>query len=177
MLAGDTTLHTTGKSVVQIQKTLQLCLDRISMWWNVNHMLIIPVKTKSMIITTRQKHQFSDLSLRLSLDGQNIENVNEHRLLGLIVDNKFRWQAHIEHIYAKSCQKTVSTFSTVTYHQHQYQKTLLQWSHKTPHRLCISSEGWLWRSILKKQQQLNSLHGRAGKFIFPDPSLPTGQKR
>ena len=51
-----------------------------------------------MIITTRQKHQLSDLSLRLSLDVQNIENVTEHRLLGLIVDNKFRWQAQIEHI-------------------------------------------------------------------------------
>ena len=43
------------------------------------------------------------------------------------------------------------------YNQQRYQKTLLQCSHKTSHRLCISSEGWLWRSILKKQQ-LNSLH-------------------
>ena len=54
MLADDTTLYTTGKSVVQIQKTLQLCLDCISVWCNVNHMLINPVKTKSVIITTRQ---------------------------------------------------------------------------------------------------------------------------
>ena len=98
MLADDTTLHTTGKSVVQIQKTPQLCLDRISEWCNVNHIFINPVKTKSVIITTRQKYQLSDLSLRLSLDGQNIENVTEHRLLGLIVDNKFRWQAQIEHM-------------------------------------------------------------------------------
>ena len=52
-------------------------------------MLINPVKTKSMIITTREKHQLSDLSLRLSLGGQNIENVTEHRLLCLTVDNKF----------------------------------------------------------------------------------------
>ena len=51
-----------------------------------------------MVITTRQKYQLSDLSLRLSLDGQNIENVSEHRLLGLIVDNKFRWQARMEPI-------------------------------------------------------------------------------
>ena len=93
MLADDTTLHTTGKSVAQVQKTPQLCLDRISVWCNVNHMLINPVKTKSMIITTRQKHELSDLSLRLSLDGQNIENVTEHRLLGFIVDTKFRCKA------------------------------------------------------------------------------------
>ena len=92
MLADDTILHATGKSVVQIQKTLQFCLDRISVWCNVNHMLINPVKTKSMIITTWQKHQLSDLSLKLSVDGQNTENVTEHRLLGLIVDKKIQWQ-------------------------------------------------------------------------------------
>ena len=84
MLADDTRFHTKGKSVVQIQKTLQLCLDRISVWCNINHILI---KTKSMIITKRQKHQLSDLSLSLSLDSQNIEKVTEHWLLGVIVDN------------------------------------------------------------------------------------------
>ena len=42
MLADDTTLHTTGKSVVQIQKTLQFCFDRISVWCNVNHKFINP---------------------------------------------------------------------------------------------------------------------------------------
>ena len=98
MVADDTTLHTTGKSVVKIQKTLQLYLDRISVWCNVNQVLINPVKTNSMIITTRQMPQLSDLSLRLSLDGQNIENVTEHRLLGLTVGRKCLWQTQIEHI-------------------------------------------------------------------------------
>ena len=150
MLADDTTLHTTGKSVVQIQKTPQLCLGRISVLCNVNQMLINPIKTKSMIITTRQKHQLSDLSLRLSLDDQNIENVTEHRPLGLIVDNKFRWHAQIEYIRKSMSKKSnVSSLSTATCHQHRYQKTLLQSSHKTLHRLCVSSVGWLWRGTLK----------------------------
>ena len=172
MLADDTTLHTTGKNVVQIQKTLQLCLDRISVWCNTNHMLINPVKTKSMVITTRQKHQLSDLSLRLSLDGQNIENVTEHRLLGLIVANP-DWKHMRKHVKKTKQQKTVSSFSAATYHQHRYQKTLLQRSHNTSHRLCVSNVGWLWRSTLKK---LNSLHWRAGKLILPDPSLSAEQK-
>ena len=121
MLLDEIAHHTTGKSVVQIQKTLQLCLDRISVWCNVNHLLINPVTTKSMIIATRQKHQLSDLSLRLSLDGQNIENVTEHGLLGLIVDNKFHARPYRAHM-----QKHVKTkclfFSTATYHQHPFQK-------------------------------------------------------
>ena len=62
-----------------------------------------------MVITTRQKHKLSDLLLRLSLDGQNTENVIEHRLLGIIVDNKFRWQAQIEQI-CKSMSKKLKLF-------------------------------------------------------------------
>ena len=131
------------------RKTLQLCLDRISVWCNTNHMLINPVKTKSMVITTRQKYQLSDLSMRLSLDGQNIENVTEHRLLGLIVDNKFRWQAQIEHICKSMSKKlfflncNISSTSTpdlfIFYNR----------SHKNSHRIRVSSVGRLWRSTLK----------------------------
>ena len=77
--------------------------------------------------------------------------------------------------YSKACQKskTVSSFSTATYYQHRCQKTLLQRSHKTSHRLCVSSLGCLRRGTL---QNLNSLHRRAGKSILPDPSLSTEQK-
>ena len=117
------------------------------------------------------------------MNEQTIENVTEPRLLGLTVDYKFRWQAHIEHRCKRMSKDfllsqlqhiiTVFTFSTTTYHQHQYQKTLLQRSHKTSHRLCVSSLGWLWRGTLKK---LNSLNRRAGKLILPDPSLSTEQK-
>ena len=80
------------------EKKKKLCLDHIWMWYNANHMLINPVKTKSMLINTRQKHQLSDLSLRLSLDGQNIQNATEDHPLGLIADNKFWWRAQIWHI-------------------------------------------------------------------------------
>ena len=79
VLADDTSLQTTGKSVVQIKErkkekhTVHLCLDRITVWCNANHMLINPVKTESMVITTRQNHQLSDLSLSLSLHDQNIK--------------------------------------------------------------------------------------------------------
>ena len=108
MLTDDTTLHTTGKSIVKIKEMLQLCFVRISVWCNTNHMLINPIKTKSVVITTRQKHQLSDLSLRLSLDGQNIENVTEHRQLGLTVDNNFDGKPR-SNIYTKAGQKHEQT--------------------------------------------------------------------
>ena len=55
-------------------------------------------KTKLLATATRQKHKFSDLPLRLSVDDQNIEIVTEHRQLDLTGNNKFVWQAQIEHM-------------------------------------------------------------------------------
>ena len=52
MLAGDTTLHTSGKDIMQIISNMQDRLD----WCDNNHMVINPIKTKSMTIATRQKH-------------------------------------------------------------------------------------------------------------------------
>ena len=116
-----------------------------------------------MIITTRQKHQLSDLSLRLSLDGQNIENVAEHRLPGLIVDNKFRWQG--QQLFILSQLQHIINIDT---------RELFYNAHIKPH-IDYASVAWdgCGEVHLKK---LNSLHRRAGKLILPDPSLSTEQK-
>ena len=155
MLADDTTFHTTGKSIVQIQKTLQLCLDRISVWCSTSHMLIDHVKTKSMVITTRQKHQLSDLPLRLSLGGQNTENLTEHRLLCLIVDNKFRCETQIEHI-CKSMTKKLFLLSQLQHIINIDTSKLFYNAHTKPH-IDNASVGWggCGEVHLKK---LNSLH-------------------
>ena len=50
--------------------------------------IINPIKTKSMTIATRQKHQLSPLPLDLVLRGANIDQVSKHRLLGIIIDKK-----------------------------------------------------------------------------------------
>jgi len=63
-----------------------------------NHMVINPIKTKSMTIPTRQKYQLSPLPLDLVLNGAKIYQVSEHRLLGLTIDNKHRWDSHINNV-------------------------------------------------------------------------------
>ena len=51
MLADDTTLHTSGKDIMQIN--MQNSLDQVFNWCDYNHMVINPIKTKSMTIATR----------------------------------------------------------------------------------------------------------------------------
>ena len=82
MLADDTTLHTSGKAVVQVKCPLQDGLNQVASWGHSNSMVINPMKTHSMAITTRQKRQLSPLPLDLLLGGVNCQQVTEHRHLG-----------------------------------------------------------------------------------------------
>ena len=90
MLAGDTTLHISGKDIMQTRSNMQDSLDLVFNLCDNNHMVINPIKTKSMTIATRQKHQLSPLPLDLVLNGAKIDKVSEHRLLGITIDNKLR---------------------------------------------------------------------------------------
>ena len=59
-----------------------------------------------MVITTRQKHQRGVPPLNLLLKSQAIEQVSEHRHLGVIIDDQLKWQANtncITNTIAKMC--------------------------------------------------------------------------
>ena len=78
MMSDDTILHTSGKGIMQIRSNMQDRLDQVSNWCDNNHMVINPIKTKSMTIATSQKHQLSPLPLDLVLNGAKIDQVSEH---------------------------------------------------------------------------------------------------
>ena len=62
-----------------------LSCSQVTEWCSANAMLLNPVKTKSMVVATRQKHQRGLSPLRLMLNSQVIEQVSEHRHLGVIL--------------------------------------------------------------------------------------------
>ena len=51
-----------------------------------------------MVVATRQKHQCGLPPLRPMLNSQVIEQVSEHRHLGVVLDDQLKWQAHINSI-------------------------------------------------------------------------------
>ena len=55
MLADDTTLHTSGKDILQIRSNMQDSLDQVSNWCDNNYIVINLIKTMSMTIAIRQK--------------------------------------------------------------------------------------------------------------------------
>ena len=61
-------------------------------------MVINPIKTKSVTVATRQKHQLSPLPLDLVLKGAKIDQESEHRLLGITMDNTLRWDLYTNNV-------------------------------------------------------------------------------
>ncbi len=95
MFADDTSLNTSDKDTDTVQNELQRSINEASDWCDNNAMILHPAKTKSMLLTTRQKHQLRPLHLNLSLKDSHIEQVHEHRHLGVIIDDEFSWRPHI----------------------------------------------------------------------------------
>ena len=80
-----------GKKNIQLVETsLQGSLNEVADWCGSNSMTIHPAKTKSMVIATRQKHQLSPLQLKLTLEKTDIEQVHEHRAMGVTIDAEMK---------------------------------------------------------------------------------------
>ena len=76
MFADDTSLNTSDKDTNTVQNELQRSINEASDWCNNNAMILHPAKTKSMLLTTWQLEH-------------HIEQVHEHRHLGVITDDEF----------------------------------------------------------------------------------------
>ena len=148
----------------KICKSEAICktsLDQVSNWCDNNHMVMNPTKTKSMTIATR--HQLSPLPLDLVLNGAKIDQVSEHRLLAINIDNKLRWDSHINNV-CKTVSRRVFLLSKFMYIVDIDTRKLFFNAHIKPH---IDYASVVWdgcSDVLKKR--LNSLHRRVVKLSF-----------
>ena len=173
LFADDTSIHTASSNLVSLNSNLQQSLNDVSDWCKCNSMLIHPQKTKSMIITTRQKHQLASLSLNLSLDGNSIDQVHEHRLLGITIDDQLKWQAHTNNL-CKIISKNLFMLSKLQRLVDFDCRMLFYDAHIRSH-LCYASTVWDCCSDVHLKK-LNSLQRRAVKLILPNPNLSTDEK-
>ena len=99
LFADDSTLHTASNDINEIHNTLQNSINEVQDWCEHNRMILHPDKSKSMIITTRQKRQLYDLKLNLTIHNLPIEQVHHHKVLRIIIDENLTWEKHIHQLY------------------------------------------------------------------------------
>ena len=81
-----------------VQYSLQEGLNDVSKWCDENCMVVHPGKTKSMVLASRQKHQLQPLMLNLTLCTHINEQVREHSVLGITIDEEIKWQPYIDNV-------------------------------------------------------------------------------
>ena len=173
LFADDSSLHCSDKNIESVQFSLQQSINQVSSWCDQNHMALNPQKTKSMVLTSRQKHQRIPLTLKLEVNGNVIEQVHEHRVLGVIVDEELKWQSHINHI-SKQLARNLFLLNRLRHYVDIPTRKLFFEAH------CLSRINYastIWGNASEVHlKRINSLHRRAAKLILPDFSLTTSEK-
>ena len=173
LFADDATVHTPDKNISVVQDRLQEGLGEISDWCSRNSMVLNPSKTESMVIATRQKHQLAPLNLNLSIQNDPVLQVEEHRLLGVTIDNQLKWQAHINKV-CKTVSRNLYLLSRIKQFVDSDARMLFYNAHVKSH---IDYASTLWDGSSEAHlKRLNSLNRRAAKYILPDSTLSTDQK-
>ena len=162
LFADDGTLDASATDVNSINDALQTSLNEVSDWCAANHMIPNPIKTKCMLITTRQKHQLNPSPLSLHLSSQPVEQVRHKRVLGITIDDHLCWQVHIDNV-CKTVAKSLFLLSQLKYFTDEHTRKLFYSAHIQPH-IDYASSVWDGASD-NNLKKLNSLHRRAAKLI------------
>ena len=113
------------------------------------------------------------MSLSLIIDESTIEQVKEHRVLGVIIDENFNWQSHINRV-CKSLARNLFLLGKLKHYTDTATRKLFFEAH------CLSRINYastVWSGASNNHiKQINSMHRRGAKLILPDNSLSTTEK-
>lgn len=112
--ADDATFHTHSNSLTTIEYNLQTDGDTAKTWGKKNKMHIHYNKTTCMVLGTRQRLHDSP-QLNLNIDGHDICNVSQQKLLGLVIDDKLTWSAHLDNLCSALSSKISLLRKLATY--------------------------------------------------------------
>ncbi|KAK3105561.1 hypothetical protein FSP39_000518 [Pinctada imbricata] len=97
IFADDTTVHTSGKDIQEIQNNLNIDVESITNWCSQNKMIINTDKSKVMLVASSHK-QKSNPNLSIQIHNQLLENVEQEKLLGVFIDKSMTFTQHINYI-------------------------------------------------------------------------------
>ena len=108
--ADDSTVTFSSKNLNHALLTVESEFKIIINWLAANRLVINLDKTHLMLFTNKDRPQ----SISIQADGKTISEVSEIKFLGVILDNKLKWNAHINYITTK-ISKSVSVLKMVKY--------------------------------------------------------------
>ena len=102
MYADDTNVTFSAATIPYLESQINSDLKYIDRWLKANKLSLNVAKTEFMVISSRQKLQpLTDYIMNIHIDGVPINQTNQSKSLGLIIDENLSWKAHIHEIFKK----------------------------------------------------------------------------
>ena len=175
MHADDTNLCLKSKDISQLNRAINRDLEDLDSWLKGNKLSLNVVKTQSMLIATKPRHQALKNAagkLKLEILGSELDVVTKTRYLGVQVDNSLDWKEHIKVISFKVSRATgflkyAKNILPITSEKTLYTSIL------EPHfRYCCSVWGCRGATTIN---QLQKLQNRAARILFESSIIvPSG---
>ena len=173
LYADDASIYSINKDINIINNSLQLSLNLAVEWSHQNSMVIHPDKTKSMVITSRQKHQLTKPKLDLFIGDISVEQVKSHKMLGICLDSELNWQTQI-HNLTKRLSKNVFLLTKLKKYVNTKHLKLFFDAHILSH---LNYSSTVWDGCCKDSfNKINRIHRRAAKIISPIQHISTEMK-
>jgi len=101
LFADDTNVFYSHRSYHTLIQIVNAELKSIAEWFAANKLSLNLEKTAFILFRSHRKMSPPDSSLRLSINGTPISQVNSTKFLGVFVDQHMKWNDHIKSISAK----------------------------------------------------------------------------
>ena len=95
--ADDTTLGYNCKDFDELKQTLERESKKVMEWLLANKLLVNLTKTHVMLFSFKRNNP----KLSIQINNSELEEKTETNFLGIYIDNKLTWKAHIKHICNK----------------------------------------------------------------------------
>ena len=97
LFADDSTATHSDFNLKDLLDKLKLEFAKVLEWLKTNKLIINLQKTYLMVFTNKERPE----TISLNINGSIIQERTESKFLGVILDNKLTWHAHIKHISSK----------------------------------------------------------------------------
>ena len=99
LFADDTLLTLEGDEYADLKYKVNMEISKVHNWLCVNKLTLNISKSKYMIITNKTKPSPSEFYVKIN--GTNLENCSSYKYLGVYIDEKLDWKAHVDYICKK----------------------------------------------------------------------------
>ena len=100
MYADDSTIYSSSETSSELERVLNNELKVTERWMRLNKLVLNKEKTKCIVLGSSYSLRCHP-TLNLTIENTKIEQVNEVKLLGIIVDDKMSWNNQIDQMVIK----------------------------------------------------------------------------